>query len=197
MPITAICTDKLVVRKRSEICTSYTRVCPPEHVDNPRAISISYHPYQCRPCSVWKISRGAWLEGGLEAPRWRTISDSSRANRSLFVLFGVYLWRFGFCWAKPAVTEGVSVLTIYYNEKGHIFALATLATECRKFLPQCLCMISAWNSPRLPSWTCRSCSYIGVYFGGEKILFANIWMQVNRVHCDGWLRNLIFISCCN
>ena len=43
--------------------------------------------------------------------------------------------------AKPAMTEGVSVLRIYYNETGHTFALVTLATEHRKSLPQCLCMI--------------------------------------------------------
>ena len=43
--------------------------------------------------------------------------------------------------AKPVMTEGVSVLRIYYNETGHIFALVTLAKEHRKSLPQCLCMI--------------------------------------------------------
>ena len=39
--------------------------------------------------------------------------------------------------AKPAMTEGVSVLRTSYNETGHIFALITLATEDRKSLPQC------------------------------------------------------------
>ena len=43
--------------------------------------------------------------------------------------------------AKPAMAEGVRVLKIYYNETGHTFALVTLATEHRKSLPQCLCMI--------------------------------------------------------
>ena len=43
--------------------------------------------------------------------------------------------------AKPAMTEEVSVLKIYYNETGHTFSLVTLATEHRKSLPQCLCMI--------------------------------------------------------
>ena len=43
--------------------------------------------------------------------------------------------------ANPAITEGVCVLKIYYNEPGHTFALVTLATEHRESLPQCLCMI--------------------------------------------------------
>ena len=37
--------------------------------------------------------------------------------------------------AKPAMTEGVSVLRIYYNETGHTFALVTLVTEHRKSFP--------------------------------------------------------------
>ena len=43
--------------------------------------------------------------------------------------------------ARPAMTEGVNILKIYYNETGHIFALVTLATDDRKSLPQCLCLI--------------------------------------------------------
>ena len=43
--------------------------------------------------------------------------------------------------AKPAMTAGVCVLRINYNETRQIFALVTLATEHRKSLLQCLCMI--------------------------------------------------------
>ena len=39
--------------------------------------------------------------------------------------------------AKPAMTGGVRVKRIYYNETGHIFAFVTLAMEHRKSLLQC------------------------------------------------------------